>query len=108
MRRVYTRGGIHVQLGRLRRQLDDVDHRQDHVGFRHELRHRNDDHQLWNSAPDQRQRITRLELQMFENNPAAIRLYQHLGFEHEGRRRRTIAIGGTRIDSLIMALEIIS
>jgi RimJ/RimL family protein N-acetyltransferase len=50
--------------------------------------------------------IFRLELQVFENNPGAIRLYERVGFVHEGRRRGAVVVDGRRIDVLLMALEI--
>jgi RimJ/RimL family protein N-acetyltransferase len=50
--------------------------------------------------------VARIELQVFANNPGAIRLYEHLGFAHEGRRRRAVEVDGERIDVLLMALEL--
>jgi RimJ/RimL family protein N-acetyltransferase len=50
--------------------------------------------------------ISRLELQVFENNHGAIRLYERVGFQHEGRRRRAAIVGGVKIDLLLMALEL--
>jgi len=52
------------------------------------------------------QGISRLELQVFENNRSAIRLYERMGFQHEGRRRRAIVVNDKKIDSLLMALEL--
>ncbi len=39
--------------------------------------------------------VTRLELQVFEINHQAIRLYERIGFQTEGRRRRAVVVGGT-------------
>jgi RimJ/RimL family protein N-acetyltransferase/catechol 2,3-dioxygenase-like lactoylglutathione lyase family enzyme len=50
--------------------------------------------------------ISRLQLQVFENNPGAIRLYERLGFRHEGRRRGAVLVDGRKIDVLIMAREV--
>ncbi|MGE5185446.1 MAG: N-acetyltransferase family protein [Acidobacteriota bacterium] len=46
---------------------------------------------------------TRIELNVYARNTAAIALYEQLGFEHEGRRRRFIREGDTYLDDLIMA-----
>ncbi|HEY0715202.1 MAG TPA: GNAT family N-acetyltransferase [Polyangia bacterium] len=48
-------------------------------------------------------RFTRVELQVFETNAAAIRLYEEMGFAHEGRRRRAVNVGKQKIDLLLMA-----
>jgi L-phenylalanine/L-methionine N-acetyltransferase len=47
--------------------------------------------------------VSRVELEVFENNDAAIRLYERMGFEHEGRRRQAATVGGKKIDILLMA-----
>jgi GNAT superfamily N-acetyltransferase len=50
--------------------------------------------------------IERLELEVFESNAAAIRLYQHMGFQEEGRRRGAVRVAGTKIDILIMGMDL--
>jgi RimJ/RimL family protein N-acetyltransferase len=52
--------------------------------------------------------ISRLELQVFENNVAAIHLYERMGFLQEGRRRRAVVVGGKKLDVLLMAREVTS
>lgn len=47
--------------------------------------------------------VVRVELQVFETNIPAIRLYERAGFEHEGRRRRAVRIAGSDVDVLLMA-----
>jgi RimJ/RimL family protein N-acetyltransferase len=47
--------------------------------------------------------ISRVELEVFEINEPAIRLYERMGFEHEGRRRKAVAVEGRKIDVLLMA-----
>ncbi len=46
----------------------------------------------------------RIALEVFANNPDAVRLYERLGFEHEGVRREGALIGGEPVDILQMAL----
>jgi len=48
--------------------------------------------------------FTRVELEVFSDNDAAIRLYEHAGFEHEGRKRRARVIDGSVQDLLVMAV----
>ena len=48
--------------------------------------------------------ITRLQLEVYTTNTGAIRLYERLGFVHEGRRRHAIHRRGKYIDTYIMAL----
>jgi RimJ/RimL family protein N-acetyltransferase len=48
--------------------------------------------------------LTRIELQVFEGNAPAIRLYERMGFELEGRRRSAVRIGESYIDALMMAM----
>ncbi len=45
----------------------------------------------------------RIELQVYARNTAAIALYEQLGFELEGRRRRMIREGEQYLDDLLMA-----
>ena len=47
--------------------------------------------------------LTRIELDVFSDNLRAIRLYESLGFEHEGRRRRARVLDGITQDFLVMA-----
>lgn len=48
--------------------------------------------------------ITRIELQVFARNAAAIHLYESLGFQHEGRRRRAILRDSAYLDEIIMGM----
>jgi len=49
-------------------------------------------------------RIERIELHVHSENHTAIHLYESLGFEHEGRRRKAIKYAdGRYMDDLIMA-----
>jgi RimJ/RimL family protein N-acetyltransferase len=48
--------------------------------------------------------ITRIELQVFTSNAAAIHLYQKHGFEIEGRRRRAVFREGLYHDNYVMGL----
>lgn len=47
--------------------------------------------------------ITRIELEVLGNNHGAIRLYERLGFEHEGARRRAVVLGDGHLDLIQMA-----
>ena len=47
--------------------------------------------------------VTRLELGVFSTNSSAIRLYERLGFEHEGRRVGAAIVNGQSVDILQMA-----
>jgi RimJ/RimL family protein N-acetyltransferase len=47
--------------------------------------------------------IVRVALEVVETNLAAIRLYESLGFEHEGRLRCRTKLGGTYFDNYLMA-----
>jgi RimJ/RimL family protein N-acetyltransferase len=47
--------------------------------------------------------VTRIELQVFESNTDAIRLYERFGFQHEGRRRAAAVLDGREVDLLLMA-----
>ncbi|MFO7653609.1 MAG: GNAT family protein [Candidatus Krumholzibacteriia bacterium] len=53
-----------------------------------------------------RHQLRRLELQVFENNTGAIRLYERLGYEHEGRRRGAVKVQGRYLDILLMVKRI--
>ncbi len=48
--------------------------------------------------------IERIELDVFASNQRAIRLYERLGFEHEGTKRRGRKLDGRYEDNLLMAL----
>jgi RimJ/RimL family protein N-acetyltransferase len=48
--------------------------------------------------------ITRVELEVFAHNDRAIHVYEKLGFQHEGRRRKAFIKEGLYIDSLVMAV----
>jgi len=48
-------------------------------------------------------RVNRVELQVFSNNERAIRLYESLGFAHEGRKARAVRVGNAYVDMLDMA-----
>jgi RimJ/RimL family protein N-acetyltransferase len=52
--------------------------------------------------------IERVELEVFATNAAAIRLYERLGFQREGLKRRCRKLAGVYDDSIIMALLIAS
>jgi putative acetyltransferase len=47
--------------------------------------------------------LTRVELEVLVDNPRAIRLYERLGFEHEGCKRKAVFRSGQYIDALVMA-----
>lgn len=46
----------------------------------------------------------KINLEVYEFNPRAIALYEHLGFQHEGRVRSLIYSNGARYDSLMMGM----
>jgi putative acetyltransferase len=48
----------------------------------------------------------RIELEVFANNPGAIRLYEREGFVHEGRRRGAVMVGDTVVDMIMMAKRV--
>ena len=47
--------------------------------------------------------IVRVALEVVETNVGAIRLYESLGFEHEGRLRCRTKLGGRYLDNYLMA-----
>jgi len=47
--------------------------------------------------------LVRVELEVLADNPRAIRLYERMGFEHEGCKRKAVFRGGQYIDALVMA-----
>jgi len=48
--------------------------------------------------------LLRVELEVYAGNTAAIALYEHCGFRHEGRRRRARRLDGAFEDVIEMAL----
>ncbi len=46
----------------------------------------------------------RIELDVYETNLPAIALYEKVGFEHEGRRKKAIEIEGHYVDVLTMGM----
>ncbi len=48
--------------------------------------------------------ISRLELTVMTHNEPAVRLYRGMGFEVEGRRRRSLVVDGQPVDEYAMAL----
>jgi len=50
--------------------------------------------------------VTRLELETFANNAGAIRLYEKVGFRHEGRRRGAVMVDGKPVDMVFMARDV--
>jgi RimJ/RimL family protein N-acetyltransferase len=48
--------------------------------------------------------LNRVALEVFENNPRAIRAYEKAGFVHEGRRRQGIYKNGQYLDILLMSV----
>ncbi len=48
--------------------------------------------------------LHRVELQVYEHNPRALRVYEKCGFRVEGRRRDALLWDGVRYDSLMMAV----
>ena len=48
--------------------------------------------------------LSRIELEVFASNLAAIHLYERTGFVTEGRKRRARIIDGTEDDILVMAI----
>ena len=47
--------------------------------------------------------LRRVELEVYADNEGAIRLYQRLGFETEGRKREAAVKNGAYVDTLVMA-----
>lgn len=55
------------------------------------------------SAQASRNEITRIELEVFASNEAAIRLYESESFQHEGRKRKPRVPDGSEDDLVLMA-----
>jgi ribosomal protein S18 acetylase RimI-like enzyme len=47
--------------------------------------------------------VTRLELTVMAHNERALRLYERQGYEVEGRRRKSLRVGGDYVDELALA-----
>lgn len=48
--------------------------------------------------------VRRLELWVFPNNPRAMHVYEKLGFEHEGVRRKSYLKQGEMLDLILMGM----
>jgi putative acetyltransferase len=46
--------------------------------------------------------LVRVELEVFSDNPRAVKLYESLGFEHEGCKRKAARRAATYVDILVM------
>lgn len=55
-------------------------------------------------AHARRQGLMRIELEVRIDNLAAIRLYERVGFAHEGRKRNRLRFDGVTFDALVMGL----
>ena len=55
-------------------------------------------------AHARRQGLVRIELEVRIDNSAAIRLYERVGFVHEGRKRHRLRFDGVNFDALVMGL----
>ncbi|MDZ4064392.1 MAG: GNAT family N-acetyltransferase, partial [Coriobacteriia bacterium] len=47
--------------------------------------------------------VHRIEIEAFANNPDVVRLYERLGFEHEGRREGAVVVDGKYVDVVLLA-----
>jgi RimJ/RimL family protein N-acetyltransferase len=52
---------------------------------------------------DRHPTVSRVELEVLSNNPAALRLYERLGFHTEGRRQAAAIVDGRPVDAILMA-----
>jgi RimJ/RimL family protein N-acetyltransferase len=52
-------------------------------------------------------KIKKIELDVFSNNVAGKKLYEKVGFEYEGRRKRSIIKDNKKIDLIMMGKEIL-
>lgn len=48
--------------------------------------------------------LQRIQLDVFETNPRAVRAYEKVGFKEEGRLRRAHFVGGRHVDTIVMGL----
>ncbi len=48
--------------------------------------------------------LRKVRLAVFDNNPAAIRVYEKLGFQHEGRLRQNVFVDNKYCDKLYMGI----
>ena len=48
--------------------------------------------------------LQRVGLSVYDNNPRAVRVYENVGFKHEGRARRAHFIDGRHVDVIRMGL----
>ncbi len=48
--------------------------------------------------------LQRIELEVYVDNPAAIHLYEKVGFVHEGTKRRNAIRDGVHVDGHVMAI----
>ncbi len=48
--------------------------------------------------------MERIELEVFENNAPALRLYEKIGFKREGRKVRAAKLSGEYLDLVLMAI----
>lgn len=76
------------------------------IGMLQEVRGRGLGRRLMREAIDaaRRQGMERIELEVFASNTRAIALYESLGFQHEGRKRRVRKLDGVYDDDVLMAL----
>lgn len=76
------------------------------IGMRTEARGRGLGRRLMIDAIDaaRRQGMERIELEVFASNARAIALYESLGFQREGRKRRIRKLDGRYEDEVLMAL----
>jgi len=57
-------------------------------------------------AEGRRTGVTRMALQVRDDNVRAIRMYEKLGFKHEGRLRRAMTAHGIEYDLLVMGMRV--
>jgi RimJ/RimL family protein N-acetyltransferase len=48
--------------------------------------------------------LNRIALEVYENNPRAVRSYEKAGFLHEGRKRQAMFKEGKYVDILLMSV----
>jgi RimJ/RimL family protein N-acetyltransferase len=47
--------------------------------------------------------VTRIEVRAFSTNPGSLRLYERLGYEHEGLLRRAAMVDGEPVDIFVLS-----